>query len=115
VYPVEVLGDGPCLVGLDGPDEVPGQAQILQFRHFLQGFLQVTLAKFEQAAAVSRADVRGWSGFAYGEHQYVTVSALAFFCAESYSLEQLCYIVAKQLLIHGANGSRFVAWEATQE
>ena len=45
VHPVEVLGDGPGLVGLDAPDEVPLDGQVLKLRLLLHGLLDITLAE----------------------------------------------------------------------
>src|SRR5690606_33866422 len=64
VHPVEMLGDGPGLVRLDRPDEVPDQRQILQFGHLGQGFLQVILPDVLDAGSDRFADVRRCPGLA---------------------------------------------------
>ena len=66
MHPIEVLGDGLGLIGLDGAYEVPANIQLSVLMNFPQGLLQVTLAKVALAAGVDSADVGRRSGLADG-------------------------------------------------
>src|SRR5690606_7806105 len=67
VHPGEVLGDGPGLVRLDGPDEVPDQVQVGQLGLLGQGFLQVVLAEVALAGGMCLAYGLRRLGLAHGE------------------------------------------------
>ena len=97
-------------VGLDWTYKVPDQMQVIQLGHFLQRLLQIILTEMHQATGVGGPNVTGGTGLANSNHKNVTIAILAFLCAAPYSLEQLCYIVGKQLFVHGANLSGFGVW-----
>ena len=67
MHPGEALRDGPCLVGLQPADEVPGELDIAQRRHLLERFLQITLAEVPHAEACGRAHERHRLRLAHGE------------------------------------------------
>ena len=101
VHPVEMLGDGACLVGLDRPDEVPAKAEIRQRLNFGQPFLQVILAEITQPQRSRGAHLVRQAGFADGEQTYRPRRALAFFRAESYSFEEPGNPLSELFVLHG--------------
>jgi hypothetical protein len=110
VHPIEVLSDVTRFIGLDRAYKVPHQRQVLQFMYLLQGLLHIVFAEVHQAAGMGCPNILRGTGLAHGNHKNVTIAILAFFCAAPYSLKQLCYIVEKQLFVHGANVSGFGVW-----
>ena len=71
VHPLEVLGDGACLVALDRADEVPRQRQTGELRDFFHAFLRLVLAKCALPAGVGLRDHRGRKGLAHRDERNV--------------------------------------------
>ena len=77
MHPGEALRDGPCLVGLQPADEVPGELDIAQRRHLLERFLQITLAEVPHAEGRGRAHELHRLRLAHGEECDAVHTALA--------------------------------------
>jgi twitching motility protein PilT len=52
MHPMEMFGDGACLVALHGADEMPFESQIGECRDLGQGFLNIAFAKTELSGGV---------------------------------------------------------------
>ena len=60
---METVGDLGRLVALQMTNQMPGQRQIVELRHFRQRFLDIVFAKMTQSGLIRRPDNAGGPGF----------------------------------------------------